>query len=269
VSKIAKQLQQTHAELEAVTQELATLDAEKAGALKSSSDYAKWSRANEAAELERDRLVLLAEKLAADLEREKADTTRSVLASRKAELQKQSTELARRIADEGRRAAAILIQLANEAKDNAVAVDLLNSELPDDEMLLHADHLARHRDPAPRQDIEETVVDLWTFEQSGEIVGDPDSVVERSYEFGFIPGTEVSRRNIPVIRRRFRQIRYLAQGDREWAAPLASLLRLPRFDAPGMLFDRGQAVEPAPRRELIELIPAPDAPAKPATNEAA
>ena len=72
-----------------------------------------------------------------------------------------------------------------------------------------------------------------------------------------------------MVRKRFRQIRYLAPGDREYTEPLGSVLRLPRFDAPGLLFDRGRVVETAPRRELLELIPAPDAPAQPANIEAA
>jgi hypothetical protein len=163
----------------------------------------------------------------------------------------------------------MLVQLAEEAKANAADVEFLNRELPDDEQLVHADHLARHRDPAPREDIEETTVDLWTYERTGELVGDPDVVVERSYERGIIRGTGVSLANIPVVRKRFKQVRYLARGDREYADPLGSALRLPRFDAPGMLFDHGHKAEPAARHELIELIPAADAPARPAASEAA
>ena len=126
----------------------------------------------------------------------------------------------------------------------------------------------RHRDPAPRENLEEKIVDLWVFERTGELVGDPDVVVERSYERGFIPGTAVSRNPTQVIRKRFKQIRSLARADREWVAPLASVLRLPSFNGPGMMFDHGHAMELAARRELIELTPAADAPAKP-ENEAA
>jgi hypothetical protein len=78
----------------------------------------------------------------------------------------------------------------------------------------------------------------------------------------------VSLNATPVVRRRFRQTTYLAQADREYAEPLALVLRLPRFDGPGMMFDRGHKWEPAPRRELVELTTADDAPAIPA-HEAA
>lgn len=176
-------------------------------------------------------------------------------ASRRAALEKQTTALARRISEEGARAAATLVQLAEEAKTNAGAVDLLNRELAEEEQLFPADHLARHRDPTAREDLEEKTVDLWVFERTGELVGDQDAVRAHSYERGIIPAIGVSLNSTPVVRQRFRQITYREAGEREWVEPLASVLRLPRFDAPGMLFDHGHAVEPTPRRELVELIP--------------
>ena len=269
MSKFEKQLTKALAELNAVNQELVTLAAERAEALKTSVAYAKWRQANEAAELERDRLVLFAEKLAVDVEREKGDVAHSALTNRKAELQKQTVALALRISDEGAKAAAVLMRLAEEATANAADVERLNRELAEDERLLSADHLARHRDPAPREDLEESVIDLWVFELTGELVGDPDLVRELSHERGIIPpASGVGSRPVPVVRKRFRQVRYLEAGDRVHFEPLGSLLRLPRFDAPGMLFDRGKTTDVAPRRELLELIPAPDAAAKPATSEA-
>lgn len=269
MTKIEKQLEQVRNDLDAIRQKLTTLDAEKAAALRTSSDYAKWRSAHEGAEQERERLELLVEKLSVDLEQEKADTARADLASRRAELEQQSAALAKRIAEQGAAAAAVLVGLAEEARANASSVEQFNREISDDDVpLLSGDHLARHRNPAPREDLDETIVDLWVYESSGELVSDPDAVVERSYERGFIPGTEVSRHPTHVVRKRFRQIRYLEPGDREHVEPLASVLRLPNFGAPGMCFDRGRAVEPAQRRELVELIPAPDAPAKPAIVEA-
>jgi hypothetical protein len=269
VSKLKKQLTQARAELDAINQELASLDAERAGALANSTAYTKWRQAKEAAELEHDRLVSLAEKLAADLDHEKADADLSALESRKADLEKESRALACRIAEEGGHAAAVLIKLAGEARANADAVAQLNRELGEDEQLMDADHLARHRDPAPREDLESTTVDLWVFERTDELVGDPDLVREISYERGVIPPIGAGPRATPVVRKRFRQIRYLAPGDREYTESLASVLRLPRFNGPGMMFDRGRVVETAPRRELLELIPAPDASAQPANIEAA
>ena len=268
--KIAKQLEQARADLAVAIQALTDLDAERAGALKNSAEFSKWRHAHEEAELERERLELLVDKLAGDLEQETVAAAAADLVSRRTELEQRSASLARRIAEEGGKAAAILVQLAEEAKANAEAVERLNSELGDEQRLLPADHLARHRDPAPREDIEEAAVDLWTFEQSGEIVGDPDGVVERSYERGFIPPAGgVSSRTVPVVRKRFRQVRYLEAGPREWVEPLGSVLRLPNFNAPGLLFDRNRVIEPSSRRELVELTLAPNAPAKPATSEAA
>ena len=65
-----------------------------------------------------------------------------------------------------------------------------------------------------------------------ELVGDQDAVVALSDERGIIPATEHSLTNDPVVRKRFRQIRYLKPSDREYADPLASVLRLPRSMVP-------------------------------------
>ena len=92
-------------------------------------------------------------------------------------------------------------------------------------------------------------------------------MVELSNGRGTIPANNaISLTSNPVIRKRFRQVRYLKPSGREFADPLASVLRLPRYDGPGMLFDFGNKTEPAQRRELMELIPVPDASAKPARS---
>jgi hypothetical protein len=163
----------------------------------------------------------------------------------------------------------VLVQLAEEAKANAADVEKLNRELSDDEQLIHADHIARHRNPVPREDLEATFVDLWTYASNGELISDQDAVVERSRDRGYIPGSEVRRTPTHVVRKRFKQVRYLAPGDREYFEPLISLMRLPNFNRPGMMFDRGRVVEEprAARRELVELTPVSDAPAKPAASE--
>jgi len=266
-----EQLQQARAELDAINQVLATLEAEQAEALASSSAYAKWRGASEGAELERERLALLVEKLSADLEQEKADAARSALASRKEDIKKRTIALARRIAEEGARAAAMLVQLATDAAANAVDVERLNRELTEDEQLVPADQLARHRNPVPREDLEATFVDLWTYESNGQLISDQDAVVERSRDRGYIPGTEVRRTPTHVVRKHFKQVRYLAPGDREYFEPLISLMRLPNFNRPGMMFDHGRVVEEprAARRELVELTLVSDAPAKPAASEVA
>jgi hypothetical protein len=264
MTKIEKQLEQARADLDAINHELTALDASKAEASKTSTTFAEWRASVDKKTGERERLDICIVALEAEVEQQKRDAARADLLSRRAALEKTTAALARRITEEGVKSAAVLVQLAEEAFTNAADVERLNRELSDDERLVHADHLARHRDPVPRKNLKETVVDLWTYEFTGSLVGDQDAVVERSYESGFIPATEHSLTNKPVVRKRFRQIRYLEAGHREYADPLASVLRLPRFDAPGLLFDWGHKAEPAPRQELMELIPVPDAPAKPA-----
>ncbi|MBR0907022.1 hypothetical protein [Bradyrhizobium liaoningense] len=264
MTKIEKQLEQARIDLDAANKDLRALDAAKAEALKSSKAYAEWRAAVDTKTLERERLESVVSTTEAEVERAAQVDAANALRKRRAGLEKASAELAQRITREGAAAAAVLVELAELAKENSDMVEALNRELPDSDRLMTGDFRARHRDPAPRQNLEETTVDLWVFESSGDLVGDQDAVRELSYERGVIPGAQ---RNIPVLRKRFRQIRYLEPGDREHAEPLSSVLRLPRFDAPGLLFDRGRVVETSPRRELLELMP--ESIAKTAANEAA
>jgi hypothetical protein len=256
-NKTSKHLATAREELVAVVQLLATLDAERGEALKSSGTFSKWRARHEEAEQEQERLALLIETLETEAEQADLDAAREALAARKADLQKRTSALARRITKEGAAAAAVLVGLAAEAKANADEISRLNRELgPDDEQLLSADHLARYRDPLPRKDLEETTVELWTFaKRPDEIVSDPSVIVEREPGVGFIPPTTRGLHPTHVQRRKFRQIRYLEAGAREYLISLGEALKLPRFDGPGMLFDRGRAVEPAERRELLQIVP--------------
>jgi hypothetical protein len=269
VTKIEKQLEQARIDRNAINDELAALDACKAEASRTSATFAEWRSSVDKKTGERERLDICISTLEAEVEQAKRDAARADLLSRRAALEKQTAALARRITEEGTNAAAVLVQLAEEASTNAADVGRLNRELSDDEQLIHADRIARHRDPVPRKILDETAVDLWVFERTGELVGDQDAVLERTFERGTIRASGISLANRPVIRKRFRQVRYLAPGDREYADPLGSVLRLPRFDAPGMLFDHGHKAEPAPRQELMELVPTANAPAEPAASEVA
>jgi hypothetical protein len=265
VTKIEKQLEQARADLDAINHELAALDAAKAEASKTSATFAEWRSSIDKATGERERLDICIAALQTEFEQQRKDAARADLMSRRTTLEKQTDALARRIKFDGAKAADLLVQLTEEATANARAVADLNRELAYDEQLIHADHIARHRDPTPRKTLEETAVELWIHEGTKELVNDQDAVIELSNGRGTIPATEHSLTNKPVVRKRFKQVRYLKASDREYADPLASVLRLPRFDAPGMLFDWGHRAEPAQRRELVELIPVDDAPAKPAS----
>ncbi|MCK1753807.1 hypothetical protein IVA78_00850 [Bradyrhizobium sp. 137] len=269
MTKIQRQLEEARADLAAATAALTASDEQQAEAVKSSKTYSQWRLSHEAAALEAERLALLVEKLEADLQQEQTDAAVAARAARRVELEQQSKALASRIAEEGAQAAAVLLALAEQAKLNAEAVELFNRELGDDDApLLSGDHIARYRAPAPRQNLAEDVIDLWVFERTGELVGDPDLIHEISEQRGIIPPAGgVSSRATPVVRKRFRQVRYLEGGERLYVEPLATVLRLPRFDGPGLLFDRGRIVEAAERRELIELVD--DAPAEPAESVAA
>jgi hypothetical protein len=266
MTKSEKLLEQARADLDGINDALMVLEAAKADASKTSATFAEWRSSVEKQTGERERLSILIAAFEIEIEQQRKDAARADLMSRRATLEKQTYALARRIRLDGAKAAELLVQLTEEASANARAVAEFNRELGHGEPLEHADHIARYRDPKPRQDLSEEITDLWCFERTGQLAGDQDAVIALANGRGIIPATEHSLTNKPVVRKKYRQVRYLAAGHREYVDPLASILRLPRFDQPGTLYDRGNRLEPARRKELMELIPVPDAPAKPAKS---
>ena len=165
MTKTEKQLEQARADRDAIDQDLLALTLAKAEAAKAPATYAKWRLSVDEKTGERERLDIYISTLEADVEQQKSDAARADLLSRRSALEKQTAALALRISEEGAKAAAVLIQLAAEARTNAEAVERLNRELPDDERLLHADHLARlSRSGAARKTSQRTIVDLWTYQ---------------------------------------------------------------------------------------------------------
>lgn len=109
MTKIEKQLEQARIDLNAINQDLLALDAAKAEAARTSAGFAKWHASVDEKTAERERLEIYISTLGADVELEKQEAARTALVSRRTALEKQTAALARRITEEGSRAAAMLI----------------------------------------------------------------------------------------------------------------------------------------------------------------
>ena len=129
MTKIEKQLEQARIDLNAINQDLLALDAAKAEAARTSAGFAKWHASVDEKTAERERLEIYISTLGADVELEKQEAARTALVSRRTALEKQTAALARRITEEGSRAAAMLIQLAEEARANAGARRLVEQKI--------------------------------------------------------------------------------------------------------------------------------------------
>jgi hypothetical protein len=261
------------------------LDVGRAVAQTDAAAFAQWSIERSVAALEVDRLAGLVEAIetdASDMARAAAasDAKRQLDAARK-----QSADLADRIKIDGQRIVTELLVLARECARQSLVAKTLNANLPEGEQPIPAaDILARDFGVEPRRDLRTRELSLWVAENSGEIVGDQRAVVSEDGIRGQVNilGGTVRRR---CVKRRFTETEYHPSTAPDWPGDLFQLIRLPRLDGPGSLFDGAYMVaemvadldvdaissprKRQPRPAQVELVPIDPWPPAGTTGEAA
>lgn len=287
-SEVDKRIAAVRADLKAARDQLAAIDAEEAEALADSMRFAAWStkRAAAASEVDRlERLATVTENSAAEATKSDADAAarREVAAARKA-----ADELADRLRTSGAKIMGELLSLARECARQSLTAKALNERLPDGEAPIPtADILARDLAPEDRKDLRSKTTELWVVADDGRIVGDQAAVNSNDGITGHLQVAGAGFR-WRCVRRKFREVEFHPRTLSDWPGDLFSLVRLPRLDGPGLLFD-GALMTPeavadldvaavvAPRKkqprpthvELVPVDPSWPPPAKEADDAAA
>lgn len=269
-SEADKRCAALQAELAAARRKVSELDTGKAAALADSVAFAKWSTERSAASLEVDRLAGLIETNETEAEaarKAEADAAarREIVAARKA-----STDLADRIRTDGARIITELLQLAQECASQSLAAKVLNEALPEGEAPIPAaDILARDLGAEERKNLRSRETELWVVADDGRIVGDQAAVNSADGITGHLHLAGAGFR-WKCLRRKFREVEFHPRSLPDWPGGLYSLIRLPRLDGPGLLFDGATAIPEAvaaldvaaaitPRKKQrplqIELVP--------------
>jgi hypothetical protein len=266
-----KRLVAARGDLDAAIAKLAAIDAGKAAALSDNAAFRKWQSDRSEAAIEVDRLTALVASLQGDAEAARISDEREATRRRLAAARKDAGDLAQRIQIDGQRIAAELLQLARDAAQQALEAKALNADLPEGETpIAAADILARDAGAAPRKDLRSREVALWVVAGTGAIVGNQGAVVSKDGVTGQLDDPFSSMRP-RCVKRRFREIEYQPHMLSDWPGDFHTLVRLPRLDGPGFLFDGAlltteavaainvdATVKPAkrqPRPVQIELIP--------------
>jgi hypothetical protein len=270
-SEVDKRAATARADLDAARAQLTAVDAEENVALTDGAAFQAWRTKREAIVTEVERLDRLVTALQAGAEAARAHDEAEALRKRLADARKKADDLAGRVRKDGPRIASELLQLARDAAQQALEAKVLNANLPEGEAPIPvADILARDFGTEPRQDIASRAVELWVAESTGIVIGDQDAVVSEDGVRGqvHVSGGTMRWR---CIRRSFRETEYHPRTLSDWPGSFHQLLRLPRLDGPGVLFDGAYvtteaaaaldiaaAVKPAqrqPRPTQIELVP--------------
>lgn len=280
-----KRIAAVKADLQAARAQLATIDAGKAAALADSVAFAKWSANRKAAALEVDRVVALAE--AVETEAEAALTAEANAATRRefATARKEFEDVEKSIRSDGARIFGEVLDLAKRCAQQSLAAKALNDRRPEGEPTIPAaDIFVRDVGSAPRKDIRSRDVDLWVAETTGAIIGDQDAVASEDGVHGQVHVHGGSMR-WKCLKRRFRETEFQPSSAVDWPGDLFSLIRLPRLDGPGFVFDGARLIPEAvadldvaatlaprkrqPRSTQVELIPiGPWPPAETSPGEA-
>jgi hypothetical protein len=176
--------------------------------------------------------------------------------ARRADAQRNANEaLALRIREQGAAAIQTLLELVRDVATAATVDAELNGKLHDAEKIKSADVLARYRVPAPRKNISEKTVSLWTFASTGYVVGDQDGVVPTGDgDTGFLRGSP--QHKTQVVRRKFRSISYQEAETHQQLVPFFAALRLPSPDGPGLVWDPREGLSAAAAVEVLKHRPA-------------
>lgn len=250
---------------------LAELDAGKASALADSVSFARWTADRNAASLEVDRLSGLIETNESAAEAARKAEADAAARRETAAAWKEFEELRNFLQDEGPRIFGEVLNLSKRCTQQSLAAKALNERLPDGEAPIPAaDIVARDFGTAPRKDLKSREVELWVAATTGALIGDQDAVASEDGIHGQVHVFGGSMR-WKCVKRRFRETEFHPSSAADWPGDFYSLIRLPRLDGPGFLFDGARMIPEAvaaldvaaavaprkkqPRPTQIELVP--------------
>lgn len=255
-----KRLDQARADLETVERALSALASSKAEASKSAAAYAEWRADHDEKIGERERLSTLVEVLEAEVSAANGVEADAELRKRYAAKVAANAKLAARINSDLAKANAMMLALARDVARSAMEDRLMNRSLPDDlDPLVSADFLARGAPGLPAEVISSERIWLWTFAESGALVGDQDSVVDGGNGRGNVPHSDelavLTKGQLPpltkCIRKPFDQITMHPPKDAERLTPLWQI-RLLDPHGPRVLFDGSDIFQPAEALAALE-----------------
>jgi hypothetical protein len=101
--------------------------------------------------------------------------------------------------------------------------------------------------------VSEQEIQLWCFEENGNLIGDQDAVIQHSETHGSIRG---AHRGIPAVRRKFKQIEFYPATSADHGELFFNALLLPKMDGPGHAWGerKYQVAMPAHVLEALEQI---------------
>jgi hypothetical protein len=223
-------------------------------ALSSPAAFSAWCASRDDAAIQVARLSKLAERIEADAVAKEQAEKQAALQKRVADQRSANEKLAARIRTEGGAPVETLMKIVHDVAAAAVVDEELNAALSRDaEQILGADYLARVRQATPREVVSEQEIQLWCFEENGNLIGDQDAVFQHSETHGSIRG---AHRGIPAVRRKFKQIEFYPATSADRGEPLFNALLLPNMDGPGYAWGERKyhAAAPALVLEALEQI---------------
>jgi hypothetical protein len=245
-------LDQARSDLAAIETELSALLATKSEASKTSSAFLKWRDAHSAATAERERLTTVIEGLEPAVAAEESSAAREDLLRRHNAKSAANAKLATRIRADIAKANSIMTALMRDVAKAEIEDRKINDEIGrmdlEVEPLAGANMLARGRRAEPPVELDRERVWLWTFEDTGALVGNQDSVVDRGGSCGILPSYS---RNASCVKRPYEQIKLHPAKPREIPEAIWHL-RLLEPNGPRVAFDGARLVSPEQALAVLE-----------------
>jgi hypothetical protein len=254
IPEAERRLEAARERLAAAEAAAAAIEAREETAINDQATYDKWQREHSAAAAE----VVRNKKLVASIEDQAARESKEKAAAALREdvdAQNRANQLlARRLCDEGAKAAAVLTGLMHDVAKAAAQDAAINSRLGPAEQIPSAEWIARGQPFRPRENVGEKRLEMWVFSSTGVAIPHQGDVRIDADGTGSLPSGAKGSFRIRCVKRKFRKIQYREEKQPARIEPMVMAARIPRFDGPGLLWDGPRISHPSRALEIFDQL---------------
>ncbi len=251
VTEINRKLDTCRAELGLAQSELERVNALEGSAVDSTAGYSTWRTEHGQAQAEVQRLSRLVGDLEATFAKRQAEEDQQGLLLRISKVRKASEKLAARITEDGAKIESLALDLIREVATLDREIAELNGRLPEGvDVIVGPDFIARGVPARQKKVLSEKKTWLWTFAETGNLVGDQSAVRSANGVSGVIEAGTASSYTTQCILRQFTEVTYHERAGPVIAKPIWQMV-LPSFGSASVVYD-GERVSSA--REALQLL---------------
>jgi hypothetical protein len=254
VPEAERRIEAARERLAAAEAAVTAIAAREETAINDPATYDKWQREHFAAAAEVTRIGKLVASFEEQATRESKEKGAAAFRERVDAQNRANQLLARRLCDEGAKAAAVLRDLMHDVARAATADAAINASLGPADQIPSAELIARGQPFRARENVSEKRLEMWVFSSTGVACPNQSDVRVEADGTGSLPSGAQGSFRIRCVKRKFRKIQYREEKQPTRIEPRVMAARIPRFDGPGLLWDGPRISHPSRALEIFDQL---------------